>query len=173
MFGNCTGSLIAVPDITVHLNCDTCLAINLRALSLNDNDEFIFTIKNYDYLDSFYVFMFKARNTDINPETGEVVFKIPAITSKMLKPGAFYTFAVLADAYDLRLPTMYKVLSKKGNILIKYGAQDVLVKTDTGYENTEDIVAARLVTLDTIIEPSESQNAGELLNGRLEVLEEA
>lgn len=168
-----TNFLTAMPEITVYTNCDTCLAINLRAFNIGDNDEFIFALKNYDYIDSSYVFLFKARNTDINPETGEVLFKIPVRASKMLKPGAFYNLAVLADAYDRKLPTVYKRLTDNGNILIEYGTQDMLVKNGPGSEYTDEIIAARLTTLDTIIEPNDNPQAGELLKGRLEIIEEA
>jgi hypothetical protein len=35
-----------MPDITVYMNCDTRLAINLSMFNLGENDEFIFAIKN-------------------------------------------------------------------------------------------------------------------------------
>ena len=99
MFNCNTSCLVALPDITVYMNCDTRLAINLSMFDLGDNDEFIFAIKNYDYIDSAYVFLFRARKTDIN-EQGEVIFKITPRASKRLKPGAFYNFALLANAYE-------------------------------------------------------------------------
>lgn len=172
MLSRYTDYLATMPEITIYANCDTCLAVNLRAFDIGDNDEFIFTLKNYDYIESDFIYMFKARNTDID-ENGEVLFKIPAKTSKMLKPGAFYNFAVLTDAYDRKLPTVYKRLTENGNILIECGTQDMLVKTGTGSECTEEIVAARLATLDTIIEPNNDPHAGELLSGYLEIIEEA
>ena len=49
MIGGCTNYLATMPEITVYMNCDTRLAINLRMFDLSDNDEFIFAIKNYDY----------------------------------------------------------------------------------------------------------------------------
>lgn len=171
MLSYCTNYLAAMPDITIYTNCDTCLAINLRAFNIGDNDEFIFALKNYDYIDSSYVFLFKARNTDINPETGEVLFKIPPRASKMLKPGAFYNFAVLADAYDRKLPTIYKRLTENGKILLEYGTQDMLVNTD--FVVADDIVAARLVTPDTVIDPPKDPRTGDLLSGQLEIIEEA
>ena len=42
----CTDYLATLPDITVYINCDTRLAINLKTFGLGDNDEFIFAIKN-------------------------------------------------------------------------------------------------------------------------------
>lgn len=173
MLSCCTNYLATMPEITIYANCDTCLAINLRALNIGDNDEFIFTLKNYNYIDSSYVFLFKARNTDVNPETGEVIFKIPPRTSKMLKPGAFYSFAVLADAYDRKLPTVYKRLTENGNILIEYGTQDMLVKTGESSEYLEDVVAAKLVAPEAVSDQSESSKPGTLLSGRLEIIEEA
>lgn len=173
MLSRCTDYLATMPEITIYANCDTCLAINLHAFNIGDNDEFIFALKNYDYIDASYVFLFKARNTDINPETGEVLFKVPVRASKMLKPGAFYNFAVLTNAYDRKLPTVYKRLTENGNILIEYGTQDMLVKTGPGSEYTEEIVAARLASLDTTIESDEDSHVGEVQSGRLEIVEEA
>lgn len=170
MLSRCTDYLATMPEITIYANCDTCLAINLQAFNIGDNDEFIFALKNYDYIESDFIYIFKARNTDID-ENGEVLFKIPARTSQMLKPGAFYNFAVLADAYDRKLPTVYKRLTDNGNILIEYGTQDMLVKTDTEY--TGDIVAARLTSLDTTVTTDEDLQVGEVSSGRLEIIEEA
>jgi hypothetical protein len=103
-------------------------------------------------------------------ENGEVLFKIPAKTSKLLKPGSFYTFAVLADAYNKKSSTVYKRLTENGNVLIEYGTQDMLVKTDSDFIG--DIVAAKLVTPDTPIDPVENPQTGEILEGRLEITEE-
>ena len=96
-----------MPEITVYMNCDTRLAINLRMFDLGENDEFIFAIKNYSYIDSAYVFLFRARKDDID-ENGEVIFKITPAASKHLKPGAFYNFAVLMDAFDPKKETECK-----------------------------------------------------------------
>ena len=108
-----------MPDIVVYMNCDTRLAINLRMFNLGDNDEFIFAIKNYSYINSPYVFLFKARKSDID-ENGEVIFKITPAASKHLKPGAFYNFSVLINAFDKRKETEYKKLTDNGNVLIQY-----------------------------------------------------
>ena len=150
----------------------TCLAINLAALNLSDNDEFIFTIKNYDYADSSYIFLFKARNTDINPKTGEVIFKVPASTAKMLKHGAFYNFTVLTNAYDRKSATIYKRLTENGKILIEYGAQDMLAKTGLTEESTDEIISARLAPLDTVVESIDNPQVDEILKGQLKVIEE-
>jgi hypothetical protein len=91
---------------------------------LGEHDEFIFTIKNYDYIDSSYVFLFRARVSDID-DNGEVIFKIDPDVSKSIKPGAFYNFALLANAYDKYKPTEYKKLTENGRINIEYGAQDL------------------------------------------------
>jgi hypothetical protein len=135
---------------------------------LGDNDEFIFAIKNYNYIDSGYVYLFRARKSDVNPDTGEVIFKITPRASKRLKPGAFYNFALLANAFDKTQPTEYKKLTENGSINIEYGAQDMLVQTGPGTEFTEDIIAARLAPLDTVIKPDNNNRVGELLSGRLE-----
>jgi hypothetical protein len=113
-----------MPDITVYMNCDTRLAINLSVFGLGKYDEFIFTIKNYDYIDSSYVFLYRARATDID-ENGEILFKIDPDISKRIKPGAFYNFALLVNAYDKYKPTEYKKLTENGRVNIEYGAHDL------------------------------------------------
>ena len=136
MLSYCTNYLAPLPDITVYMNCDTRLAINLRMFDLSDKDEFIFVIKNYNYIDSPYVFIQRARKSDID-ENGEIIFKITPDISKQIKPGAFYNFAALVNAFDPRTDTEYKKLTGNGNIRLEYGAQDIRVKTelaDQGYE---------------------------------------
>lgn len=136
MLSYCTNYLATMPEITIYMNCDTRLAINLRMFDLGENDEFIFAIKNYDYIDSPYVFLFRARQSDID-ENGEVIFKITPATSKHIKPGAFYNFSMLANAFDLRKETEYKKLTENGAIRLEYGAQDLTVDnelTAQGYE---------------------------------------
>lgn len=151
MLGGCTNYLATMPEITVYMNCDTRLAINLRMFDLGDKDEFIFAIKNYNYIESDYVYLYRARSSDIHPETGEIVFNIPPTVSKQIKPGAFYNFSVLANAFDLRTPTEYKKLTDNGAINIEYGAQDLFVKP-TDEEADYDINSVRL-------EPVSDENA--------------
>ena len=156
MIGGCTNYLATVPEITVYINCDTRLAINLSVFDLSDKDEFIFTIKNYNYIESDYVYLYRARKSDID-ENGEIIFKITPEISKRIKPGAFYNFSLLANAFDLRAPTEYKKLTDNGVIRLEYGAQDITVKPsveDKGYSNIE---SARL-------EPISDENAGSELN---------
>ena len=155
MLSYCTNYLATMPDITVYMNCDTRLAINLRMFDLGENDEFIFAIKNYSYIDSSYVFLFKARKADID-ENGEVIFKITPAVSKRIKPGAFYNFTVLVNAHDLRKETEYKKLTENGKIILEYGAQDLIEKnelTDPEY----DIIKVRL---EHINEPESSTFTG-------------
>lgn len=142
MIGGCTNYLSTMPEITVYMNCDTRLAINLGMFELSDTDEFIFAIKNYNYIDSDYVYLFRARKSDID-ENGEVIFKITPEISKRIKPGAFYNFSILTNAFDLRTPTEYKKLTDNGMIRIEYGAQDMIVKSAEG-EFGYDIDSARL-----------------------------
>jgi hypothetical protein len=146
-----------MPEITVYINCDTRLAINLRMFELNDNDEFIFVIKNYDYISSDYEFIYRARKSDID-ENGEIIFKITPETSKHLKPGAFYNFTVLANAFDLRKPTEYKKLTENGAIRLEYGAQDLIVKpgaTDNKLTEYSDLdIHLERVADNTEISPS-------------------
>ena len=76
------------------------------------------------------------------PETGEIVFKITPEVSKRIKPGAFYNFSILANAFDLRTPTEYKKLTDNGAIHLEYGAQDITVKPsadEAKYNNIESI----------------------------------
>lgn len=131
MIGGCTNYLSTMPEVTVYMNCDTRLAINLGMFELSDTDEFIFAIKNYSYIDSGYVYLFRARKSDID-ENGEVIFKITPEISKRIKPGAFYNFSILTNAFDLRVPTEYKKLTDNGMIRIEYGAQDLIVKPADG-----------------------------------------
>ncbi len=138
----------AVPDIVVHMNCDTILAVNLRALELGTNDEFIFVIKNYDYTNSPYVYIFRARCSDMNRD-GEAIFKIPASAIKRLKHNAFYTMAVLIDAFDTKRETIYKKLTDNGKLIIDYGAQDLIVSDIDGIDEYE-IVSMELKPVDDI-----------------------
>jgi hypothetical protein len=127
MIGGCTNYLATMPEITVYMNCDTRLAINLGMFDLSDKDEFIFAVKNYTYIESGYVYLQRFRKSDID-ENGEVIFKISPEVSKRIKPGAFYNFAMLTNAFDPRAVTEYKKLTDNGMIRIDYGAQDILVK---------------------------------------------
>lgn len=157
MIGGCTNYLATMPEITVYMNCDTRLAINLRMFNLGDNDEFIFAIKNYNYIDSGYVYLYRARTKDID-KNGEIIFKITPEVSKRIKPGAFYNFSILANAFDLRAPTEYKKLTDNGSIHIEYGAQDIMVKPAEGEVGYDDITGIRLepvsdASADSVLSP--------------------
>ena len=169
MLSYCTNYLATMPDITVYMNCDTRLAINLRMFDLGENDEFIFAIKNYSYIDSSSVFLFRARKTDID-ENGEVLFKITPAASKLLKPGAFYNFSVLINAFDPKKDTEYKKLTENGAIHIEYGAQDLEIKDDLNTGKFE-VLGVRLELLDALshVKP---QVFGEIVGMRLEPLDE-
>ena len=169
MLSYCTNYLATMPDITVYMNCDTRLAINLRMFELGENDEFIFAIKNYSYIDSPYVFLFRARKADID-ENGEVIFKITPAASKHLKPGAFYNFSVLADAFDPKKETEYKKLTENGNINIEYGAQDLAIKTELSDSNFS-VVGIRLELLDEISSNNPNEIMGQIVGMRLEPLD--
>lgn len=146
MFSYCTDYTATMPDIVVYMNCDTRLAINLRMFNLGKNDEFIFAIKNYSYVDSPYVFLFRARTSDID-SNGEVIFRIPPSASKYLKPGAFYNFAVLQDVFDKHKETEYKKLTDNGRIILEYGAQDLLITNDEVKLESE-VIGMRLEPID-------------------------
>ena len=131
-----------MPDVTVYMNCDTRLAINLSRFKLGQNDEFIFVIKNYSYINSSYVYMYRAKASEIDTN-GEILLRIPPATSKYIKPGAFYTLAALRNAFDPTSPTEYQKLTENGNIYIEYGAQDISVNTDD-VDSESEIIGTRL-----------------------------
>ena len=168
MFSYCTNYLATMPEITVYMNCDTRLAINLSLFDLSDNDEFIFTIKNYDYIDSSYVFIFRARKSDMD-ENGEVVFKIDPDVSKSIKQGAFYNFALLVNAFNKHELTEYKKLTENGAIKIEYGAQDLAIPAPKEpVLPFSEISGARLEEVDDSTTVSNSKAHGVLLDLNLE-----
>lgn len=169
MFSYCTNYTATMPDITVYMNCDTRLAINLRMFNLGDNDEFIFAIKNYSYIDSPYVFLFRAKKSDVD-ENGEVIFKITPAASKHLKPGAFYNFAVLQNAFDKRKETEYKKLTENGNIIIEYGAQDILVYDECDDPESE-IISVKLERVTEATDLKANKFMGEVVGLRLESID--
>lgn len=169
MLSYCTNYLATMPDITVYINCDTRLAINLRMFDLGENDEFIFAIKNYSYIDSSYVYLFKARKSDID-ENGEVIFKITPAASKHIKPGAFYNFVLMKNAFDPKQETEYKKLTDNGNIILEYGAQDLLVKSEFTELGCE-VVGLRLELLDAVSTIKPNNITGEIIGMRLEPLD--
>jgi hypothetical protein len=137
--------------------------------NLGDNDEFIFAIKNYSYINSPYVFLFRAKKSDID-ENGEVIFKITPAASKHLKPGAFYNFAVLQNAFDKRKETEYRKLTENGNIKLEYGAQDILVYDECDDPESE-IVGVRLEPVDEFTEPTANKFIGEVVGIKLDLVE--
>ena len=141
---NYCADCLALPDLTVHMNCDTPLALNLRMFDLGEKDEAIFTVKNYDYIDSPYVFLFRANKADEN-ENGEVFFKITPDVAKKLKHGAFYNLAILINALDTKKETEYRKLTDNGKIIIEYGAQDLTISPDYDANDlTSEIVSMRI-----------------------------
>jgi hypothetical protein len=151
------------------MNCDTILAVNLRALELGTNDEFIFVIKNYDYINSPYVYIFRAKSTDMNRD-GEVIFKIPAATVKHMKSNAFYTMAVLVDAFDTKRETVYNKLTDNGRVIIDYGAQNLIVADVDGVDDYE-IVSMRLEPVGDNADFTSCAIANEIVGVSLELVE--
>lgn len=148
----CTINYDIIPDITIFVNCDTVLAVNLAAINLGDNDEFIFTIKNYDYIYSPYIYLFKARKTDID-ENGEILFKIPPEVSRQIKQSAFYNFAVLVNAFDEEKETEYHKLTTNGKIILELGAQDLTIdKSYNDNDITNKIVNIQLDPIENLLE---------------------
>ena len=150
MFSYCTDYTTTMPTITICMNCDTKLAINLNVFQLTENDEFIFVIKNYDYIDSSYAFLFRAKKSDMD-ENGEVIFKIDPDVSKKIKPGAFYNFALLINAFNIKMPTEYRKLTENGKVIIEYGAHDLalpesdeVLKSPASKFKLDDIIKAHL-----------------------------
>jgi hypothetical protein len=111
---------------------------------LSEHDEFIFTIKNFSYIDSSYVFLYRARKADMD-KNGEVIFSIDRDTSKKIKPGAFYTFSLLVNAFNPNELTEHRKLTENGKVNIEYGAQDLaLPEPEEPASIFSDILAARL-----------------------------
>ena len=120
------------------------------------------------------MFLFRARKADID-ENGEVIFKITPAASKHLKPGAFYNFSVLADAFDPKKETEYKKLTDNGSIHIEYGAQDLTVKPDftPGEEPyISTVLGMRLELLDEISSIGPDKYKCEIEGVRLELIDE-
>lgn len=161
MLSYCTNYLATMPDITVYMNCDTRLAINLKMFNLSEFDEFVFVIKNYSYIDSPYAFLRKFTLADIDDETGEVIFKITPEESKRIKPGAIYNFAVLLNAFNKKEETEYKKLTDNGDILIEYGAHDLALPQEqeplTG--DVYSIVDVKLEDTDTVVDALSQNDA--------------
>ena len=157
MYSYCTNYAATLPDISVNINCDTVLALNLNSVVLSDHDELVFVIKNYDYIDSPYVYLFRANKQDIDRH-GEVIFKVPQSASKFLKHGAFYTLAIFHSAFNTKNDTVYKKLDGRGKIVLDYGAHDFVdSETVAGLEDYE-IVSMRLEPI------GEQQSAPSALN---------
>lgn len=170
MISYCTNYLATMPDITVYMNCDTRLAINLRMFNLGEHDEFIFAIKNFNYIESPYVFLFRARKGDEN-ENGEVIFKISPEASKKIKPGAFYNFCLLTNVTNRKEPSEYKKLTENGNVIVEYGAQDLFEPTPD--ELKGEIINVRLEQLsdDAAVDPSDFKLSGKIIGIQLERLD--
>ena len=140
-------SLLEAPELTVYLNCDTVLAINLQKFNLKATDELVFVIKNYDYIDSHYVYLFRTKYLDMD-ENGEVFFKITSEESKRLKPGAFYNILILSDAFNSRTETTCIKTTTNGRLRLGYGAQDLVVKSEF-FEQGYEIISSRLELVDS------------------------
>jgi hypothetical protein len=150
MLSYCSNYLAAMPDITVYMNCDTRLAINLSMFELGEYDEFIFVIKNFNYIDSSYAYIFRARKEDMD-DHGEVIFNIDPDASKNIKPGAFYNFALLMNAFNPKVLTEYRKLTENGKVIIEYGAQDLaLPEPEAPKSPFSDILSARVEQTDDV-----------------------
>jgi hypothetical protein len=166
----CTDYSATLPDITIYINCDTGFAVNLNRFHLNENDELIFIIKNYNYVESSYVFLHRVRVSDADVN-GDIFFNIPPATSKRIKPGAFYTFAVMQNAFDSHEPTEYRKLTDNGAINLEYGAQDFLVK-DAETDLDSEIIGVRMEPIADESSISANIFMTEITDIRLELIEE-
>lgn len=137
-----------MPDIKIYVNCDTPIALNIDMFELGSLDELIFTIKNYDYVSSPYVFLFRARKSDAD-KNGEVIFKVPAGLSKTIIPGAFYNLTVIENAFNPKETSCYRKLTDNGKIIVEYGAQDLSVGQDTDNSVINgEVVGVRIEPID-------------------------
>lgn len=169
MFSYCTDYTATMPDITIYMNCDTRLAINLGTFNLGENDEFIFVIKNYSYIDSSYVFLYRAKASDVDTN-GEIFLKISPTTARLIKPGAFYNFAVMKNAFNRKEPTEYKKLTDNGKIIIDYGAQDFTVESDVQDVESE-IISVRMVPICEQNDIEANMFMGEIVGIKLEPID--
>lgn len=170
MLSGCTNYSATMPDITVFMNCDTRLAINLSAFNIGQNDEFIFVIKNYNYIDSSYVFLYRAAASEID-NNGEIMLRITPATSKLIKPGAFYNLAVMRNAFDHKAQTEYQKLTDNGNISLAYGAQDLL-EFDLKADHGSEVISVRLEPIDESTDLDANKFMGEIVSIHLEPVEE-
>ena len=171
MLSYCTNYLAPMPEITVYMNCDTRLAINLRLFGLGENDEFIFAIKNYDYTDSPYALLRRFKASDID-DNGEIIFKIAPEESKKIKPGAFYNFSMLINAFDRKQPTEYKKLTENGSIVIEYGAHDLALPQESQplAGDIFYVTDVRLADPETVVDKLQSEDS--IIGAKLEYRKE-
>ena len=102
---------------------------------------------------------------------GEVLFKITPEASKFVKPGAFYNFSVLLNAFDVHEDTEYKKLTDNGNVIIEYGAQDLVIPRDKADAESE-IISVRLEPIVSTTDLKANSFMGEIVKMRLELLKE-
>ena len=102
---------------------------------------------------------------------GEIFIRIPPATSKHIKPGAFYNFAVMKNAFNSNEPTEYKKLTDNGNICIEYGAQDFLIK-GSSTESESEVIGVRLEPIDDDSTLTANVFMSEITDIRLELIEE-
>lgn len=150
MFSYCSTCFVEMPNVIVYVNCDTYLAINLQLFDLKDTDEFLFTIKNHNYIESPPVYLRRISKSEMN-DKGEVLIKINPEASRKLKPGAFYNFTMVTNALDPIKPTSHKKLTADGKIILEYGAPNLLIPTPSG-NITDEILNMRLEAADKLDE---------------------
>lgn len=128
--------------LAININCDTIIAVNAVQLNLTEADELIFTLKNYDYKNSSYVFIFRGSKADID-SSGNIFIRVRQAASKRLKHGAFYSLAKLSGAFDSKQTTVYEPITS-GSLKLIYGAQDLVVTDEINDEEDFEFVSVRL-----------------------------
>ena len=77
----------------------------------------------------------------------------------------------MLNAFDKRKETEYKKLTDNGNIIIEYGAQDLLVPYAEG-ESESEIISVRLEPVEDDMPLTANRFMGEIVGMHLELMEE-
>ena len=135
-----------LPIVQLSVNCDTILAINTAEFNIQQNDELIFTIKNYDYIGAPAIFLKRICATEIN-SADEALFKVPPDIVQHIKPCAFWNISVLRNVYDAEKPTQHMRLTGNGRVTIAYGAPYLDTQSQP-FEPDEDTAGIHLIPIE-------------------------
>jgi hypothetical protein len=106
---------------------------------LGEHDEFIFAIKNFDYIGASSIVYITKTLEDLDQETGEVLFKIGREESRNIKPGAFYNFSVRLNKTNPEKAEEYRKLTDNGRVLLEYGAPNLTVDSSQDFSDSSFI----------------------------------